>query len=81
MIKIKVKKVRNVECYDFNSNTDIPFGENIEVEKTSFIDKKLMDGILEEVKINNKQDDKAQDGEGDVNDTGKSGKGKEKGEA
>lgn len=47
MKKIKVKKIKNVECYDFESKVDIPFNIPIEVEKTLFVENKLEEGTLE----------------------------------
>lgn len=49
MSKINIRKVKNVECYDFETKTNIPYGEAIEVKETKFIKQKLEEKILEEV--------------------------------
>lgn len=72
MAKIKVKKIKNVECYDFESKTSIPYDKTIEVRKTSFVERKIKEGILKEVKTT-----KAKGGGKD--DNSKGGKSKKEG--
>lgn len=74
MAKIKVRKVKNVECYDFESKINIPYDKSIEVDKTNFIERKIKEGILKEVKTT-----KAKGGGKDNNSKG--GKSKKKGKA
>lgn len=89
MPKINVKKVKNVECYDFETKTNIPYGEVIEVKETKFIKQKLEENVLEEVKIKRstkkeppkeeqEESDNPEDVEGGANnDSGEGREGKE----
>lgn len=71
MAKIKVKKVKNVECYDFQSKISIPYDKTIEVYRTNFIERKIEEGILKEVKTTKKG--------GGKDDNSKGGKSKKEG--
>ena len=54
----------NSECYDFENGIDFPPGEVIESEATSFVKRKLKEGILGEVNEEELQDDEIEiDGE------------------
>ncbi|CAK7080514.1 hypothetical protein [Tissierella sp.] len=89
MSKINVKKIRNVECYDFETKTNIPYDKAVEVEETQFIKQKLEEKVLEEVKIKDEGDNqppKVDENEeveetegGGKDDNSKGGKGKKKG--
>ena len=52
----------NSECYDFENGIDFPPGEVIESEATSFVKRKLKEGILGEV-----NEEELQDEENDLN--------------
>lgn len=69
MSKINVKKIRNVECYDFETKTNIPYDKVVEVEETKFIKQKLEEKVLEEVEETEG---------GGKDDNSKGGKGKKK---
>ncbi|CBH21646.1 protein of unknown function [Acetoanaerobium sticklandii] len=47
----------NSECYDFENGIDFPPGEVIESEATSFVKRKLKEGILGEVNEEELQDE------------------------
>ena len=47
----------NSECYDFENGIDFPPGEVIESEATSFVKRKLKEGILGEVNGEELQDE------------------------
>ena len=47
----------NSECYDFENGIDFPPGEVIESEDTSFVKRKLKEGILGEVNEEELQDE------------------------
>ena len=47
----------NSECYDFENGIDFPPGEVIESETTSFVKRKLKEGILGEVNEEELQDE------------------------
>lgn len=47
----------NSECYDFENGIDFPPGEVIESEATSFVKRKLKEGILGEVNEEELPDD------------------------
>ena len=54
----------NSECYDFENGIDFPPGEVIESEATSFVKRKLKEGILGEVNEEELQDEEIEvDGE------------------
>ena len=54
----------NSECYDFENGIDFPPGEVIESEATSFVKRKLKEGILGEVNGEELQDEEIEvDGE------------------
>ncbi|MGJ0848446.1 hypothetical protein ACR77J_17285 [Tissierella praeacuta] len=89
MSKINIKKVKNVECYDFETKTNIPYDEVVEVEETKFIKQKLDEEVLEEIRFENEEDDqppKVEETEvseestegGGKDDNSKGGKGKKK---
>ena len=69
MSKIIIKKIKNVECYDFENKANIPYGKVVEVEKTRFIEQKLNEGVLEEVRTTKAKG-------GGIDDNSKGGKGK-----
>lgn len=87
MSKINVKKIKNVECYDFETKTNIPFDRVVEVKETKFIKQKLEEKMLEEVRVKKsakkeppkEENDNPENAEGGVdnNDSGEGGKGKE----
>ena len=58
----------NSECYDFENGIDFPPGEVIESEATSFVKRKLKEGILGEVNEEELQDEEIEVDEEELQD-------------